>query len=197
MKREDLKKIKVDDKELTDDVVNEIMKLYNASIKEKDETITTLTTERDSYKTSLDDTKSKLDELSKSDENIEKVKEELANLQTKYDTDTNNLKSEISKNKYDSKVRELTSELKFSSESAKKSFIRDLSEKGLKLEDDKILGFDDFVNSYKEQDPSAFAKEKDTNDNNGISVNTGSSHDGTPSNETMDLKAALKEHYKK
>lgn len=191
MKRDDLKKIKVEEKELTDEAVNEILKLYNASVKEKDEQISTLTTERDSYKMSLDETKEKLNNLSTNDEDLEKVKGELAELKTKYETDTKDLNEKLSKNKYDSKVKELTSDLKFSSESAKKTFIRDLEDKGLKLENDKILGFDDFVTSYKEQDPNAFVKEENKKDS-GVSVNTGGEHkDGNSNADNAALRKAF------
>lgn len=201
MTRDDLKKVKVEDKELPKETVDEIMKLYSTSIKEKDDKISELETERDSYKASLDDTKTKLDELSKKDnsEDLEKVKEELETLKAKYDTDTKDLENKLSKNKYDNKVKELTSNLKFSSESAKKSFIRDLEEKGLKFEDDKILGFDDFVSSYKEQDPSAFVKEENNDGNSGVTVSTGDNHNQSTksSSDIVDLGSALHEMYDK
>lgn len=47
--------------------------------------------------------------------------------------------------------------LKFSSESAKKAFLADLSAKKLPVQDGALLGFDDFVKTYKESDPAAFA----------------------------------------
>ena len=49
--------------------------------------------------------------------------------------------------------------LKFSSASAKKAFLSDLTAKKLTLEDGKLLGFEDYVKTYKEQDPGAFAPE--------------------------------------
>lgn len=50
--------------------------------------------------------------------------------------------------------------LKFSSSSARKAFLADLNAKNLPLQDDgSLLGFDDFVKSYKQADPDAFASE--------------------------------------
>ena len=50
------------------------------------------------------------------------------------------------------------SALKFTSESAKKAFLADLDAKNLPLQDDgTLLGFDDYVASYKKTDPGAFA----------------------------------------
>ena len=50
--------------------------------------------------------------------------------------------------------------MKFSSESAKKAFLSDLKAKKLPLQEGKLLGFDDYLKSYKESDPGAFAPEK-------------------------------------
>lgn len=177
MKREDLEKLKVGEENLSKEVIDDIMAMYGKSFKDKDEKIATLTTEKDGLSTQLSDLNKKVKELSSVD--AEKLKEEIQNLNTKYDTDTKDLQNKISKQNYDFKVKELTSGIKFSSESARKAFISDLSAKELKLEEDKILGFDDFVKSYQESDPNAFAKE-DKQDN-GVRVNTGDGHEKNPS----------------
>lgn len=49
--------------------------------------------------------------------------------------------------------------LKFSSESAKKAFLADLTAQKLPLQDGKLLGFEDFAKTYKEADPGAFLPE--------------------------------------
>lgn len=49
--------------------------------------------------------------------------------------------------------------LKFSSESAKRAFLSDLSAKKLPLQDGKLLGFDEFAKQYRETDPGAFLPE--------------------------------------
>ena len=54
-------------------------------------------------------------------------------------------------------VKDQAAALKFSSESARKAFVADLAAKELPMQDGKLLGFDDFVKSYKESDPAAFA----------------------------------------
>ena len=47
--------------------------------------------------------------------------------------------------------------LHFTSASAKKAFMADLAAKKLPLQGDSLLGFDDFVKTYRENDPGAFA----------------------------------------
>lgn len=90
------------------------------------------------------------------DMDIESIKKSVSDWETKYNTDTQELQDKLAKKDYEYKVREKVSGLKFTSESAKKSFIADLMEKGLKLENDNILGFDDFVKEFKATDPNAF-----------------------------------------
>ena len=53
--------------------------------------------------------------------------------------------------------------------------MNDLKEKELKFEEDKLVGFDDFVNSYKETDPDAFIEEKKEEDS--MYADTGDTHD--------------------
>ena len=90
----------------------------------------------------------------------------LSNLQTDFDTlqQTYNTakadyEKQLAEQAYDFAIKENSSKLKFSSNSAKKAFMSDLKAKKLSMENGKILGFDDFVNAYKEQDAGAFITE--------------------------------------
>lgn len=56
--------------------------------------------------------------------------------------------------------KEQTTGLKFSSESAKRAFFSDLEAKDLPVEDDRVLGLDDFIKQYQESDPNAFLPDK-------------------------------------
>ena len=59
-------------------------------------------------------------------------------------------------------LKEQIASLQFSSESAKKAFLSDLSAKELPLQEGKLLGFDDFVKTYQQSDPAAFAAQQST-----------------------------------
>lgn len=90
----------------------------------------------------------------------------LSNLQTDFDTlqQTYNTakadyEKQLAEQAYDFAIKENSSKLKFSSNSAKKAFMSDLKAKKLSMENGKILGFDDFVSAYKEQDAGAFITE--------------------------------------
>ena len=95
--------------------------------------------------------------------------DKLSNLQTDFDTlqQTYNTakadyEKQLAQQAYDFAIRENVANLKFSSNSAKKAFISDITAKNLSMENGKILGFDDFVNAYKEQDAGAFVVDDDT-----------------------------------
>ena len=120
----------------------------------------------------LKETNDKMQELSKVD--TEDLKQQIVDLQKKYEEDTKALNSKYEAREYDIKLNDYAKDLKFSSNSARKSFMNDLKEKELKFEDDKLVGFDDFVNSYKESDPTAFIEEK--KEEPSVTVNTGDSH---------------------
>ena len=120
----------------------------------------------------LKETNDKVQELSKVD--TEELKQQIENLQKKYEEDTKALNSKYEAREYDIKLNDYAKDLKFSSNSARKSFMSDLKAKELKFEEDKLVGFDDFVNSYKESDPSAFIEEK--KEEPSVTVNTGDSH---------------------
>ena len=94
------------------------------------------------------------------DMDIDSIKQSVSDWETKYNKDTQELQDKLVKKDYEYKVKEKVSGLKFTSESAKKSFMADLMAKDLKLENDTILGFDDFVKNYKETDPNAFESEE-------------------------------------
>lgn len=68
---------------------------------------------------------------------------------------------DLANQRYEFAIKEKVSELKFSSNSAKKAFTADLLANPLQVKDGKLLGFDDFVNAYKEQDAGAFITEDD------------------------------------
>ena len=60
-------------------------------------------------------------------------------------------------------IKEKVSELKFSSNSAKKAFIADALKEEMKMKDGQLQGFDDFLESYKKTDADAFLKEDTAN----------------------------------
>ena len=143
MKREEVKGIIPG---ITDEQLTQIMDLHSADIERHKQQVTTLTTERDAARTQLEEANQKLEGYdpewkSKAAEAEAKAREQVAALQG------------------DFAAQSAISGIKFSSESAKKAFLADLKAKNLPVQDDKLLGFEEYLKTYRESDPGAFAPE--------------------------------------
>lgn len=115
------------------------------------------TSARDTYKSQYDSVKADLDKFDGVD--IDGLKQQIADAQKKAADAETNYQKELNKRDYSDAVKSFTSGLKFSSKSAEKAFIAALTEKNLTLEKGKLLGADDFVKSYKEEDAGAFVED--------------------------------------
>ncbi len=130
---------------LSDDQVQRVFALHGEDVNGLKTTIATLTAERDTARASLGEANKKLegydpDWKQKAADAQQQAEQQIAGIKARY------------------AAASAADALKFTSESAKKAFLSDLAAKKLPLQDDgKLLGFDDFVKSYKESDPGAFA----------------------------------------
>ncbi len=118
----------------------------NETIKERDKDLKNL--------------KTQLTEAGTDSEKLAELQTQLGNLQTQYKTDTDNYKSQLSKQAYEFAVKEFANTKKFSSNAAKRDFVNSMIAKELKMEGDKILGADDFVTAYSTDNADAFVVEK-------------------------------------
>lgn len=158
MKREFLKNLDIGDgAKLSDAAIDAIMAEYGKAKNASDQTIQTLTTERDGLRGQLSDANVTIQ--SYKDMDIDGIKRKAEEWERKYDTDTKKLKADLEAAEYGHMVKDAASGLQFSSESARRAFVADLTAKKLPLQDGKLLGLDDFVSAYKESDPNAFAPE--------------------------------------
>lgn len=114
-------------------------------------------TERDTFRTQLETANTTIQ--SYKDMDIDGIKQSAKDWETKYNTDTQKLRDKLADMEYSHTVETAVAGLKFTSTAAKKAFVADLTAKKLTVQDGKLLGLDDFVNAYKQSDPSAFASE--------------------------------------
>lgn len=142
MKTEDLKALG-----LNDEQVQRVFAMNGEELNSLKASVATLTAERDTARDSLSDANKKLegydpDWKTKAAQAQQQADQQIAELKAGYAADS------------------AASGLKFTSDSAKKAFMADLKAKKLPLQDDgTLLGFDDYVASYKKTDPGAFAPE--------------------------------------
>lgn len=91
---------------------------------------------------------------------LTEAQEALTGLQSKYDTERQQWEQKNVQQVYEFMVKERANSLKFSSAAAKKDFIREAIQKGFKVDGDNLLGYKDFVDQYRTNDPGAFVVDK-------------------------------------
>lgn len=92
-------------------------------------------------------------------ESINDLTQKLASLQADYDKAKTENEAKLVRQKYEFLVKESCNALNFTSNGAKKAFVQEVLAKNLPVENDKLLGFEDFVSAYKEQDAGTFVVE--------------------------------------
>lgn len=167
MKREDVKAIIPG---ITEEQLQQLMDLHSDDIGTHKQSIDTLKAERNAARTQLADANKKLEGYdpewkTKADQARQQAEQQVAEMKAGY------------------AATSAASSLKFTSDSAKKAFLADLNAKKLPLQDDgTLLGFYDYVASYKKTDPGAFAPE------GGLPRVSGSAT-GTPAGPTTNEQA--------
>lgn len=122
--------------------------------------ITTLTGQVSKRDDDIKSIKQKLKDAQTDAGKLEEVQSSLTALQDKYTADTQALRDQVSKQAYDFALDKGLSGVNFSSKAARAQFIKDVGEKGLKVEGQEVLGLADYIKSYKDADPGAFAPEE-------------------------------------
>lgn len=114
----------------------------------------------EALRTQLADRDKDIEELKALD--ADGLKQQLSNLQEKYNTETEQFKAQIADRDYSDAVARAISDkgIKFSSKAAEKAYIADLKAKKLELKDGILSGFEDYHKSQMESDPTAFQSEK-------------------------------------
>lgn len=116
--------------------------------------LTALETERDALKTQLTDANQAIKGFETLD--VESIKAKAAEWESKYNADTQALRDQLAQTEYSFAVKEAANGLQFTSESARRAFLSDLTAQKLPLQDGKLLGMEDYVKGYQKNDPGAF-----------------------------------------
>lgn len=124
------------------------------TIKELNEQITTRDTDIAGLKEQLTaggkDNKAKIEELTN----------KITQMQGDYATVKDEYEARLNKQAYEFAVREYAGEKKFSSAAARRDFINAMISEDLKVKDNTIIGADDFLKVYQEQNADAFVVEE-------------------------------------
>lgn len=134
---------------------------YDSDISSKSNEIDTLNNTISARDTDLAELKKQLEAAGTDSAKLNELTNSLSTLQTKYDNEVKDYQTQLKKQAYEFAVKDFASTKKFTSNAAKRDFINSMIAKDLKMDQDKILGAEDFVTSYSKDNADAFVVEKD------------------------------------
>lgn len=132
---------------------------YQAELDAKVREIETLSGTISTRDTDLETLKKQLEAAGADTSKLAELTSQLADLQGKYDADSKAYKKQLQQQAYEFAVKEFAGTKNFSSQAAKRDFIQSMIAKQLKMENDSIIGADDFVKLYEESNKDAFIEE--------------------------------------
>ena len=131
---------------------------FDDEIKQRDTRITTLNDTIKSRDTDLQNLQNTIKDAGDI-EALKSASKELGELQKKYDKETKAFQQQLANQQYEFAVKEFANTKKFTSAAAKREFTRAMVEKKLNLENGTIIGADDFVKMYTENNADSFVTE--------------------------------------
>lgn len=114
-------------------------------------------TERDNYKAQLDTANETLKSFEGVD--LDTINRQLDDYKKKAEDAERDYQAKIADRDFNDALKLEMEQYKFSSDAARRAVMSEIKEKGLKLENGKILGFNDLMSTIKERDGSAFIDE--------------------------------------
>lgn len=129
--------------------VNAQVETLNGQIEDLNTTITT----RD---TDLSDLQKRLEVAGQDATKLAEVTGQFESLQAKYAADTQAYQDKIKQQSYEFAVKEFANTKKFSSQAAKRDFTQAMINRNLQMEDNKLIGGEDFVALYAKENADAF-----------------------------------------
>ena len=124
----------------------------NSQIENLNQTVTT----RDE---DLKNLQKQLEEAGQDATKLAELNTQFSALQEQYNNDVKSYQEKMQKQAYEFAVREFAGTKQFSSNAAKRDFINTMIARNLQMEDGKILGREDFVEKYSEENADAFKVE--------------------------------------
>lgn len=133
---------------------------YESEINDKETQIKALNDSINTRDKDLKDLKKQLEKAGTDETALTELQCKFDTLKADYEADKKKFAEDMAKTKYESAVKEYASGFEFTSPAAKRDFINQMINKALTLEEGKIIGADDFYNSYKAENEASFVPEK-------------------------------------
>lgn len=135
---------------------------YNDDLSARDTRITDLTSTIATRDDDLSKLRTQLEAAGNDTAKLGQLTTQFEELQSKYTQETADYEQKLKDQAYKFAVNEFANTQEFSSQAAKRDFISSLMAKQLQMENDVLLGANDFVAAYSKENADAF-KAKDTN----------------------------------
>lgn len=132
---------------------------YEDELSAKDKAIEDLNGTISTRDTDLADLQKKLEEAGTDATKLSELSGQLDTMKGQYEADVKAYKEQLKKQAYEFAVKEFAATKNFTSNAAKRDFINSMIAKDLKMEKDSILGADDFVTAYSQDNADAFVVE--------------------------------------
>jgi len=129
---------------------------YDDDLGSKDTAITQLNDTIAQRDKDLGDLQAKLKEAGTDTSKLAELQSSFDTLQNKYTADMQAYQEKLIQQKYEFAVKEYANGKEFSSQAAKRDFVRSLLGENLKMKEDTIIGADDFAKVYAEENADAF-----------------------------------------
>lgn len=129
---------------------------YDDDLVSKDNSIAQLNDTIAQRDKDLGDLQAKLKEAGTDTSKLAELQTSFDTLQSKYTADMQAYQEKLVAQKYEFAVKEYANGKEFSSQAAKRDFVRSLLSENLKMKEDTIIGADDFAKAYAEENADAF-----------------------------------------
>ena len=110
--------------------------------------------------TDITDLQSKLTAAQADATKLAEVQTQLTGLQSRYNEERKEWESKTTKQRKEFMLREKVNGLQFTSAAAKRDFLRQATDKDFQLDEDTLMGYEDFLSKYKAENSGAFVEEK-------------------------------------
>lgn len=129
---------------------------YDDDIVSKDNSIEQLNDTIKQRDKDLSELQTKLNDAGTDATKLAELQTSFDSLQNKYAEDTKAYQQKLEDQKYEFAVKEFANSKEFTSQAAKRDFVRSLLNEKLKMKEDAIIGADDFAKSYATDNADAF-----------------------------------------
>lgn len=129
---------------------------YSDDLTTKITEINNLTTQLNTRDTDLKDLQTQLANSKNDADVVKELNKRLEKLQHTYEETKTKYENQIAAQQYEFAVKEFANTQKFSSNAAKRDFVHNMVEKHLNFEDGKLIGANDYLEEYKQQNADSF-----------------------------------------